>query len=71
MDTRPIVIGCALIALGTILNTVADMGRTKDIKDLDARVQRLERLPVYQGKDANGNDVNAPAVTTVEIPAKH
>lgn len=62
-----------LLVLSIITSVTSVAGFITSVKDRDqlaARIEHLETISHYQGKDVNGNEVWAPAVTIVELPKK-
>lgn len=58
---------CSLTLVLSVVNLITSVNRNNA---LSAQVKALETTPHYQGKDANGNEVWAPAVTVIELNKK-
>lgn len=66
------VLGLLLVlsVISTVLSVANFINSTEIRNNLSSRVEHLETISHYQGKDVNGNEVWAPAVTIVELPKK-
>lgn len=58
---------CSLTLILSVVNLTISVNRNNA---LSAQVHKLETTSHYQGKDANGNEVWAPAVTVIDLSSK-